>query len=125
MKANYARGGGEIRLRWADGVYEQIAEDPGMVGSLRRGNAERVFLELLEATKREGRSVSDNKHAGNFAPAFFAQRADSAGFAKDEFRRAMEALFVAGKIRVETYGRKHDSRQRIVAVQPETEGEDQ
>ena len=125
MKQNYGPKGAETRLRWVAGVYEEIAEDPGMMGSLRKGNAERVFLELLEATKREGRSVSDSKHASNFAPKLFAGRPDAAGFNMNDFRRAMEALFVAGKIRVETYGRKHDSRQRIAAVQPETEGEDQ
>ena len=125
MKANYARGGGEIRLRWADGVYEAITEESGMLGSIKRGNAETVFLECLEAVTREGRNVSESKHSGNYAPKLFADRPEGKGYRKEEFRRTMEALFQAGKIRVEPYGRGGDHRQRIVAVKPEREGEDQ
>ena len=45
------------------------------------------------------------------------------GFTEIEFKAAMERLFADGRIRVETYGRKHDERQRIVAVDTATEEE--
>ena len=123
MKANYGPKGGEIRLRWSKGVYEEIAEETGMLGSIKRGNAEVVFMECLAAVMREGRNVSESKHSGNYAPKLFADRPQGKGYRKEEFRRAMEALFQAGKIRVAEYGRGGDRRQRIVAVQPEASSE--
>ena len=124
MKANYGPKGSEIRLRWDNGVYREIAEETGMLGSIKRGTAEVVFMECLEAVMSEGRNASESKHSGNYAPLLFAERPEGRGYQKEEFRRAMEALFHAGKIRVEPYGRVGDHRQRIVAVQPEKEGED-
>ena len=79
-------------------------------------------MECLAAVMHEGRNVSESKHSGNYAPKLFADRPEGRGYRQEELRRAMEALFHAGKIRVESYGRGGDPRQRIVAVQPETEG---
>ena len=72
---------------------------------------------------REGRNVSESKHSGKYAHKLFADRPQGKGYRKEEFRRAMEALFQAGKIRVAEYGRGGDRRQRIVAVQPEASSE--
>ena len=89
MKANYGPKGGEIRLRWDAGVYAEIPDDPGMIGALRKNNAEKVFLELVEAAGREGRQVSESKHASNFAPRLFAERPDAKGFSKRDFKQAI------------------------------------
>ena len=50
----------------------------------------------------------------------FAQRPDREGHQKADFQRAMESLFVQGKIKVETHGDR-PSRQfkRIVATEVE------
>ena len=69
MKSNYGPKGGELRLRWAKGVY--------MLGSIKRGTAEVVFMECLEAVVREGRNASESKHSGNYAPKLFADRPEA------------------------------------------------
>ena len=118
MKANYAAPGDTLRLRWCEGVFDPINLDTGILGSIRRRSAERVFLDQLEAVMREGRSMSESRHSGNYAPRIFAQRPDRQGFTKTDFQRAMEGLFARGKIKVETYGdRPSRQSQRIVATE--------
>ena len=125
MKSNYGPKDGEIRLLWKEGTYQEIIEDPGMIGSIKRAKIEKVFMECLRAVAREGRTVSESNHSGNYAPKLFINRPEGKGYRREDFRRAMEALFHAGKIRNQGYGRGGDTRQRIVAAQPETQGEDQ
>ena len=94
-----------------------------MVGSIGRRKAETVFLELLEKFEADDRPVSDNTHAGNYAPRLFVDRPEPEGFNKADFRRAMENLFSQGRIKIEEYGRQHDRRKRIAAVQQNTDGD--
>ena len=121
MKANYGPKGGEIRLRWADGIYEEIAEEVGMLGSIKRANAETAFLDCLDHMRGEGREVSDRSRAGNYAPRVFETRPEATGYDKKALGRAMERLFAQNTIRVETYGNR-PSRQftRIVRAAPLT-----
>ena len=114
MKANYARGGGEIRLQWREGVFRAIDEDQSVIGSIERRRVETVFLELLDALHDEGREVTDKSRAGNFAPRIFAQRPEASGYDKRAFERAMELLFSQKAIEVETYGRPSRQFTRII-----------
>ena len=105
MKANYGPKAGEIRLRWADGAYEEIAEEAGMLGSIKRGSAETAFLDCLDHLREEGREVNDRSRAGNYAPRAFEKRPEATGYDRRSLERAMERLFAQKTIRVETYGR--------------------
>ena len=120
-KANYATIGDTINLTWRDGVFV-ADEKTGILGSIGRGRAEAVFLRLLERLTVEERWVSDNSHAGNYAPRLFADRPEREGFNKADFKRAMEGLFSQGRIKLEEYGRPGDLRKRIAVVQPLTNG---
>ena len=115
-KSNYARAGESLTLNWRDGVL--IANPPpvGVLAGMEGRNAERVFLELLEAVTAEGRSVSENTHASNYAPKLFAKRPGREGFNKADFAKAMERLFSDGRIKLEDYGPPSKNRKRIVAV---------
>ena len=115
-KANYSKAGNEITVRWRDGVFVAKDAPSGTVAAIDRRNAERVFLELLDRTEEENRPVSENNHAGNYAPKMFAKRPINSrqGFNKREFEWAMERLFDDGKIKVEEYGRKSDMRRKII-----------
>ena len=79
-------------------------------------NAERVFLELLDAVTAEGRHVSESSHSGNYAPRLFAKRSERQGFNKGDFAKAMERLFVDRKIKVEPYGPLSKNQRHIVMV---------
>jgi RecA-family ATPase len=100
MKSNYARRGGEIQLRWDAGAYVEIPDDPGMVGSLRRGNAEKVFLACLDRLTEQGRHVTDAANSPRFAPRHFAEMPEANGFEARDFKGAMERLFAVGTIRI-------------------------
>ena len=124
VKANHSQPGEEVRLEWRSGVLMARDDTTGIVGSIRRSTCERVFLEILRRVTNEGRHVSDAKAANNFAPRLFGKRPERDGFTKVDFDKAMEALFAAGRIKCETYGRPGDNRQHIVAINTATE-EDQ
>jgi phage/plasmid primase-like uncharacterized protein/RecA-family ATPase len=113
-KANYAPRDAEIKLRWHRGVFAPDAPPGGDFATFGGPTADEVFLMLLDATISEGRSVSDNSHAGNYAPRLFARRPERAGFRFGDFTKAMERLFVKKAIRNEEYGRKSDARKRLV-----------
>jgi hypothetical protein len=98
-------------MRWCDGVF--IADGPpsGIIGSIDRRTAERVFLDLLDRSAAEGQFVSHNSRASNYAPRVFALRPDRGRFAKRDFEFAMQALFAAKTINV---GSHKDARRRTL-----------
>jgi|SoiMethySBSTD1v2_1073268.scaffolds.fasta_scaffold06533_4 RecA-family ATPase len=105
MKANYGPTGGEIRLRWRDGVFVVVGGegDQAPVPSAKQLAAESAFLGLLSTYEDTGRRVSAQR-SPSFAPTVFA--GDERG--KDIGRKALEAamnrLLEAGRIRVVEYG---------------------
>jgi RecA-family ATPase len=108
-KSNAARRGDEIELRWNDGVLVPTRQATGIGGWVERKTAKRVFLDLLDRVKAEGRYVSSNSHSGSYAPTAFARRPDREGFRVGDFKRAMEELFVEREIAMGEYrtaGRK-------------------
>jgi RecA-family ATPase len=113
-KANYARRDEVIPLKWRNGVFVPIQSPTGILASIDRRTADRVFLDLLDATTREGQPVSSNNRSGNFAPKLFARRPDREGYKRADFELAMQRLFAQGEIKQVEYGRKGDLRNRIV-----------
>jgi len=104
-KSNYGRAGEKVTLRW-DGlsfVPDCITSGaPSPYRAAAEQNVDEVFLRLLDKRNVQGRPVHD-KNAKGSAPTEFAQDPDAGGVNADGFRRAMERLFSAAKIRtVET-----------------------
>ena len=89
-KANYGRAGGEVVLRWRDGVF---VLDGHSVGSFDKfdaeAKAEHVFLGLLAEREGQGRDVSP-KPSQSYAPSLFAVHPDAKGVSKKAFAAAME-----------------------------------
>ncbi len=102
-KANFARRGETIEMRWQNGVL--IADQPaaGVSGAIEKRTCDDVFLRLLNRLAAEGRHVSDNSKAGNYAPRLFAQQPDRERYTEKDFKLAMERLFAAQAIRKGTY----------------------
>lgn len=104
-KANYGPVGGEILVRWQEGVFQiEPGQSMTRLDKMAAGQkAERVFLKLLTAFDDQGRQVN---HAGgsNYAPKLFAENPDSEGVKKLGFRKAMDALLAAGAIKIVTDG---------------------
>ena len=80
-----------------------VVGSTGLAAWIERRTCDRVFLDLLERLAGEGRHVSDNNRAGNYAPRFFAQQPDREGFNRTDFERAMHDLFKQKKIKRGTW----------------------
>lgn len=103
MKSNYGRTGGEIGLRWQEGVFSPVQSETGLDRMAAQNRAQRVFLKLLDEFNAEGRRVRHTTGDG-FAPTTFARSGRAEGLGRNPLRDAMEALFAAGAIRVAEEG---------------------
>jgi RecA-family ATPase len=99
MKANYGRTGGEMCLRWVDGVFAPISPETGIDRMAANAKAERVFLKLLREFASENRTLSD-KNSSAYAPMLFAKSGRAEGCTKRMLEGAMETLFSQGKIKM-------------------------
>jgi RecA-family ATPase len=117
LKSNYGPAGETISLRWKDGVFVPN----GAVHWLDRRAADHVaddlFLKLLRQFQAQGRNVSATKNAPTYAPAAFADdpEAKAKGIRKPALADAMNRLFSANRIEVQTYGKPSRVASRIVA----------
>lgn len=116
-KANYSRAGATIPLRWENGVFEGKAEATTAESEAAAREAERVFLELLDAYTAERRHVSAATGT-TYAPAMFADDAGSRAIDKGQLTDAMNRLFHAGVIQVVTTGPASRRRSHIARVEP-------
>lgn len=116
VKANYGPTGGEIRLRWQDGVFAVEEGQKALDRAASSAKGERVFLKLLRQFAEEGRHVN---HAGGryYAPSAFAEHPENEGVSKRGYSAAMNGLFAAKRIAVEPYGPPSKRATKIVEVQ--------
>lgn len=113
-KANYARTGGEIRLRWVKGCFRlDTPAGGGFDRAATEAMAEEVFLDLLAEFEGNGRDVSA-KPCGTYAPMLFAQNPSAKGIKKRAFEAAMNRLFAGKRIAIETVGPPSRQRTRLV-----------
>lgn len=113
MKANYGKIGGEIALRWREGVFVADAPVTGLDRMAATAKAERVFLKLLRTFTDEGRTVN---HAGGptYAPKVFAEHPDAENCTKRALRGAMDKLIAEKKIGINVKGSPSKQRQFLV-----------
>jgi RecA-family ATPase len=115
MKNNYGPPGEVIKLRWKAGVF--VPE--GTASTHQRSAAETkiddAFLRCLDAATAQGRDVSAKK-SNAFAPAVFESMPEAGGAKRSGLAQAMERLFSARKIKVETSGPSSKRRARLVRV---------
>jgi RecA-family ATPase len=116
-KANYGKTGGEIKLRWVEGMFKLDSGPDSLVAMAAQSSAERTFLELLARYAAQGRSVSESP-GSNFAPLKFSKEPACGSITKKGFESAMARLFAAGRIKVEMIGPPSKQRKSIVAVPP-------
>jgi RecA-family ATPase/5S rRNA maturation endonuclease (ribonuclease M5) len=115
-KANYARTGQEILVRWCNGLF--VPEDAPSFLDLNSASmkAHRVFLKLLKAYTEEGRNVNANG-GSNYAPTVFTKDSRCEKVSRNAFQQAMNELFASGRIAQEEVGRPGKRTSRIVEVE--------
>jgi RecA-family ATPase len=116
MKANYARTGDEIAIRWDDGVYVLDDGDDPAVESLIHAATDKLFLELLAMFTAQEQNVG-LATGTNYAPAKMVKHPKAKGYRKEQFATSMQRLLDAGKIKVVTEGSPSRQRSRLVTVQ--------
>jgi hypothetical protein len=109
LKNQYGPTDESIALRWSCGLFLPVAMNE-LDKAVAEGEADSLFLELLDKFTAQGRNVAHVKQARNFAPAMFTEAAPGKRKALTE---AMARLFAAGRIRVETYGRPSKLAERL------------
>jgi RecA-family ATPase len=102
LKNNYGRQGDSIQIRWENGVFVPESGPASFERIARDRDDEHRFLDLLTKYDGQGRKVSHKPAANNYAPKIFG--AEKTGISAKRFEQAMERLFEAKKIHVESYG---------------------
>lgn len=115
MKSNYGQKGGEMRMRWQDGVFVLDDGKPTAAVGLVNKQAERVFLALLSQFNRNGQTVSDASGA-NYAPKRFSEHPDAAGVNKKALAEAMQRLLDRGDIKIIMVGKPSAQRKKLIVA---------
>jgi RecA-family ATPase len=115
MKANDGPVGAEVLFRWTDGALKLESAGTGLDRMAAEAKAERIFMDLLREREAQGRPVSHSP-SSTYAPTQFASDPQAEGVSRAQFRAAMERLFAAKKIIIDTAGPPSRQRSRIVSV---------
>lgn len=115
MKSNYGRTGEEIKLRWQTGAFKRMGSSEDIFsGRAKQSKADRIFMQLLQSYRDQGRHVSPTP-SSNYAPVIFARDPLSHGINKHGFTGAMNRLFAANIIAVQETGR---ASKRVKCIVP-------
>src|SRR5262249_55672411 len=98
---------------WEGGVFNPIVDGEER-DRAREKDACDVFVKMLEQFHKEGRDVDSKPRSGSYAPRVFSEHVMSGTVDKDHFKRAMDTLLQAGRIKVEEYGRPSKRRERLI-----------
>jgi RecA-family ATPase len=119
-KNQYGPRGETIVLRYHHGLFLPEAAMGSLDKLAAEQAAENLFLELLDEQQGQGRNVSHHKNANAYAPTQFIKhpKAKAPGMYK-VLSEAMERLFNAKKIKVESYGKRSNPHSRIARCRDE------
>lgn len=97
-KANYARSGSTIDLRWRDFSFMRPEDMPrdlrAEIEQAAKAAADNdLFLACLAIRTAQQRPVSESSASRTFAPRIFAEMAESKGIGSERLEQAMERLF--------------------------------
>ena len=118
MKNNYGELGGKIDLQWKNGLYVPVEETAGIEKVIINAKIEEKFMTSLKKRASQDRPVSD-KPGPNYAPTVFAAEPEAIAekITSKQFEAAMERLFTANQIRVETSGPPSRPRRSVVTAE--------
>ncbi|MQX70073.1 AAA family ATPase [Sinorhizobium meliloti] len=112
-KANYGKVGGELKLRWEDGVFVSDSGDASATIGILSRNAERIFVDLLRVFGRTGQNLGVTPGT-NYAPSKMAKHPSAAGITKRSLEQAMQRLLEDDTIKLVWDGPPSKQRQRLI-----------
>lgn len=119
-KANYARKGDLLRFRWHEWAY--VLEDDlptdtraELAETIKANGENAAFMACLQAraAQGEGREVGPSP-GPNYAPAQFEGMPQAKGYRKAALKRAMDRLFMIGRIEAVTIERPGKSARKTI-----------
>ena len=115
-KANYAAKGDALNMVWHHGAFVEPSAVPQEAKPQfeAAGLHNERFLACLDAAIKQGRAVSHNPRAGNFAPRQFVKMPGSRGMTQAHFEGAMERLLVMCEIVTDAQMPFRDTSRRAI-----------
>ncbi|MBH0114218.1 AAA family ATPase [Novosphingobium sp. YJ-S2-02] len=122
-KANYAAPGEALRFRWHQWAFilegELPSDQRAEIAEIIKANGEvEIFLRCLRARMEQGEGREVGPAPGpNYAPSQFEGMPQAKGLKKAALKRAMERLFMMGKLTTATVERPGKSAQKTILVE--------
>ena len=113
-KANRAKLGGEITMRWSQGRFVAEADRNAVRGAEIDASDEIVFLHLLRLFNRTQRFTSPQMSARNYAPRTFIADAKGSEIGKSRLEAAMGRLLEQNVLATEPFGPPSRRYNRLV-----------
>ena len=108
-KANYARRGSELKLRWHAGTFIRDDDTSPFAQANAMVQAEAKFIELLRYRLNTLKSrVGPTPGTRNYAPKVFATDYNSGGITQSAFEAAMNRMLESGRLIIEEQGPPSD-----------------
>jgi RecA-family ATPase len=100
MKANYGAIGGEVRLRYDDGVFvcDQAAGRGGFETRVEARNIEQRFLDALRQLTERQQTVSHKPRAMNYAPKVMCRLPEFKGYSARDIEQVLLDLWAKGVV---------------------------
>ena len=97
-KANYARLGQPIAIRWREWAFIREDDLPtderaDLAATIQASADNEIFLRCLNLRNEQRRPVSENKHSRTYAPKEFAEMAESKRIGRARLEAAMNRLY--------------------------------
>jgi RecA-family ATPase len=112
-KNNYGPIGEAIPVRWRNGVFVPERSASPVERAAAEAKIDDAFLQCLDIRAAQGVTVS-HATGKNYAPMIFARMRESNGLKPKALEMAMERLFSANKIRIDTTGPPSRKRHAII-----------
>jgi RecA-family ATPase len=100
MKANYAKKGEVVRVRWERGVFVPVDELSPQEQSIENAKVDEIFLTCLDLKTSQNEAVGP-KPSSNYAPTKFATMPEAQGLSPEALKKAMERLHRDKRIKFE------------------------
>jgi RecA-family ATPase len=107
MKANYAKKGEVVRVRWERGVFVPHGELSPQERLAQDAKIDEIFLTCLDIKTAQGVEVGP-RPSPNYAPTQFAAMPQAQELSKDAMVKSMERLFHNARIKLQENSKGRD-----------------